>query len=172
MPTGLGAVYRPGSNLPRAYYMVFNFWHRPASYLYRALGPLDIFTKPEFNYIQYPTSEPTNRCTPECRACLPEVGWHTARQQIIIYNTVHKRQRRTLRYVKYIYTLYTKQTWAREPLNSSTSDQYRVPPLTARQRLVSGATANTAYRLTGNSEVSARSVVVVNRLQPLTTLTS
>jgi len=41
VPTGLGAVDRPGYNLPRAYYMVFNLWHHPASYLYRALGPLD-----------------------------------------------------------------------------------------------------------------------------------
>jgi len=110
--------------------------------------PWTIFRKPEFNYIQYPISEPTNRCTPECRACLPEVGSHTARRQrIIIYNAVYERQTRIVSYIKYIYTLYTESTCARQALNSDQFDQYSVTLLTVNQQTKASVRAYSQHGL-------------------------
>jgi len=68
-----------------------------------------------------------------------------------------------------IFIHYIQRPRARENLSTAARPTSTAShrQLTARQRLVSGPTANMAYRLTGNSEVPASSVVIVDRLQPL-----
>jgi len=70
--------------------------------------------------------------------------------------------------VSNIFIHYIQRPRARENLSTAASPTSTASqPLTARQRLVSGPTANTAYRLTRNSEVPASSVVVVDRYNHL-----